>query len=232
MTKWSYEGPTGPEHWHELDPEWKVAGCGLRQSPIDLEGAVPADMQPPRIDYREIEFVVTPTACARQFTASSGCAIELGSRRFELVQFHFHEPGEHEIAGVGYALEAHLVHADQDGDLAVLGVLFREAQANEGVDRLWPEALSAGAADSRFAFDPRAILGPELLDAAATLRYEGSLTTPPCTESVDWLVYEKVRAISAAELAELRGIYANTARPIQARNQREIWRIEAQRGSS
>ncbi|WP_374140237.1 carbonic anhydrase [Sphingomonas sp.] len=209
---WSYQGPRGPEQWTALAPAF--AACGQReQSPIDLANAVPAQLGALAVDWRQVPLHVVRNGHAVEAEASDPGAVNritLAGKDYRMVQFHLHHPSEHRINGRRYPLEVHFVHRSSSGALTVVGVLFTEGRANPALDLMIDHARSDDESD-RVRIDPR-----QLLPARRTFfRYEGSLTTPPCSETVNWVVLATPLTASARQIAEVAEVYGDNACPIQ-----------------
>jgi carbonic anhydrase len=158
-----------------------------------------------------------------QIDYAPGSALTLDGRVYELKQFHFHAPSENKIAGKQYPLEGHLVHADKDGNLAVVAVMFREGSANPQLAKLW-EKLPAKAGDK--AELPAGLGVAQLLPKQRDYyRFHGSLTTPPCSEGVSWLVLKKPVTVSKSQVEQFSKVvgFANN-RPVQPVNARPVLR--------
>jgi carbonic anhydrase len=227
---WDYKGKAGPENWASLDPEFALCGDGKEQSPIDLTGAVP--IEDAGIERRVSETVLTFTQRARvmdlvdnghtiQITNDVPMSTELGGIRYEMVQFHFHAPSEHTIDGEHTPLEAHFVHKSAAGELAVIGILVEEGAH----DVIW-EPIIASLPDGPD--DDRHVEGLDLdMSELRPLprryyRYEGSLTTPPCSEGVQWVVMAEKRQISRAQMEAMVSHLHHNNRPIQPLGSRKI----------
>lgn len=209
---WSYEGPAGTEHWAELSPAY-TACAQHEQSPIDLTGAVPAKVGPLALDWQPVStHVVRNGHAVEAEMGEDGPAdhLALGDETYTLVQFHLHHPAEHRIAGRSYPLEVHFVHRSERGALTVVGVLFEEGRANPALQQMIEHARADDEAD-RVVIDPRAFLPA----SAGYFRYEGSLTTPPCSEIVNWVVMATPVTASPEQIAAVAAIYGNNARPLQ-----------------
>ncbi|MCE9575953.1 MAG: carbonic anhydrase family protein [Deltaproteobacteria bacterium] len=216
---WSYEGDTGPATWGKLEDEWKTCGVGKAQSPIDI---MPHKSNASAIefDYHPGKATVVDNGHTLQVNVAPGSGITIDGHRYELVQFHVHTPSEHTLAGDRYALEVHLVHKDDKGKLAVIGVLFDEGTPSPVLDAVWKKWPSKQNQEKTLAskFDPSTLLPAN----RNVYRYEGSLTTPPCSEGVVWNVMRRTMSESPAHLALLRKHYPNNARPVVASGDREV----------
>ena len=227
---WGYEGEEGPEHWADLSPEYTLCRDGREQSPVDLTDAVPASGA--RLERRLGTTVLNRDQRARvmdlvdnghtiQITNDAAMSIDVDGEHFELVQYHFHAPSEHTIDGQHAPLEAHFVHKSAAGELAVAAALFEEGAHNPVLDPI-VASLPSGPEDSRH------IEGLELdLKELQPLpehyyRYEGSLTTPPCSEGVRWLVSAERRTLSPKQMAAFTSRLHDNNRPTQPRGHREI----------
>ncbi|MDP2775480.1 MAG: carbonic anhydrase family protein [Nocardioides sp.] len=205
--------------WGDLDEQYAACGTGKRQSPVDLAGAAEEDLVDPVLDYEPIELTVTDTEHSIQVGYDAGSTLTLDDTAYDLVQLHFHAPSEHTVDGQPAAAEIHLVHGGPDGSYVVLGVLVEEGAPGDAVDDVLghlPEG--PGDAAAGLTFDADALL-PESLE---TYRYEGSLTTPPCTEAVTWLVLAEPVTWSAEQLALLTARYDDNARPTQPLHDRTL----------
>ena len=219
---WGYEPDNGPARWGTLDPAFSACAVGVEQSPIDLTGGRSVDPAPIEFDYRRARVAVENTGHTIQVNPEPGSGIVLDGVRYDLRQFHFHHGSEHTVAGVRLALEMHLVHRSQGGALAVAGVLFDEGEANGALAPVW----------AHLPFEPAApIVVPGSLDLAALLpacrttwRYRGSLTTPPCTEGVAWVILTDPLTLSPAQVDALAAIYPNNYRPVQPLGKRVLVR--------
>jgi len=218
---WSYTGHGGPADWGTLSPEFETCGLGKHQSPIDIHGAKPADLPAIRFDYHAAPLAVVDNGHTIQVNYAPGSTIDVGGARYELVQFHFHKPSEEKIDGKSHAMVAHLVHRNPQGKLAVVAVLLDGGGANAMIDTIWkhlpPEKEK-----------PIVVAGASV-DASALLpadhgyfTFEGSLTTPPCSEHVTWIVLKQPLRIADAEIEAFAKIYPMNARPVQPTNGREI----------
>ncbi len=219
VAHWSYAGETGPKNWGDLEEEWKTCAVGKAQSPIDI---MPHKSTASAIefDYNPGKATVVDNGHTLQVNVAPGSGISIEDHRYELVQFHVHTPSEHTLAGDRYALEVHLVHKDAKGRLAVIGVLFDEGTASPVLDGVWKKWPSKQNQEKTLAakFDPSALLPAN----RNVYRYEGSLTTPPCSEGVVWNVMRRTMSESPAHLAQLRKHYPNNARPVVASGDREV----------
>lgn len=214
---WTYEGEEGPTHWSELDPGY--AACnGKQQSPVDLTGANQKDIANVVFHYQASKVNIINNGHTIQVNYDTGSYIEVDGARYDLLQFHFHAPSEHSINGKLADAEVHLVHKDANGKLAVVGILINKGPANSAIQSFW-DALptQAGTLDKR-TVDVKA---SDFLPAIqTTYRYDGSLTTPPCTEGVKWIVMTAPITFSEEQLTSYTKIFEGSNRPVQAINGR------------
>lgn len=220
---WSYEGESGPDRWGDLDPAYALAKTGTAQSPIDLRAldATPASSPPPAFSYRAAPLTVENNGHTIQVTCAPGGTLTVGDAPFELKQFHFHAPSEHTVSGGHAPLEVHFVHADAGGRLAVVALLVHPGDANGALGEVLAHAPrergeKVTVADLRF--DPTSLLPA----SHATWRYDGSLTTPPCTEGVHWLVLQAPGHAADAQLREFHAIFGGNNRPTQPLHGRKV----------
>lgn len=217
---WGYEGAEDPSHWGELTPDWQACGIGQEQSPIDIvpARAIEAEFSPAEVHWTAFTPKIVDNGHTIQVnTDGKGGYAEVNGTRYNLLQFHFHHQSEHTLDGAHSPLEVHFVHQSEAGDLLVLGVLMNEGAMNtalEHVEAAWP-AVGSEVVGSE-AFDPSAMLPAN----AASFRYQGSLTTPPCSQIVTWNVYADPVEVSAEQIALFASHYGNNARPVQPLNRR------------
>ena len=225
-TEWGYAGPGGPEHWAELSADNKVCATGGQESPIDLRGAIPARLGDLRVEWRPLPLRVTNTGHSIQVDAPPGSRLSMEGRAYELLQFHLHHPSEHLLEGRSFPMEIHFVHRGPGGDaLGVVAVFVEHGAHNEALEAVLAN-MPAEAGASREAAAAGATVQPHRLLPAERefLRYEGSLTTPPCSENVDWAVLTRPIQASPAQVSALERLYANNARPLQPLNRRFLLR--------
>jgi carbonic anhydrase len=211
---WSYEGEAGPEKWGELREDFKTCKTGHMQSPIDLGGAPVVQNMAVKVAYRPGSLTVLNNGHTVQVNIPEGSTLSSGIARYKLLQVHFHTPSEETVYGIHYPMVAHFVHIDYAGNYAVLGVLFEEGAPNPELAKLIKAAPKEEAGPRVIAgatFNPAGMLPSNL----AVYRYEGSLTTPPCTEGVRWHVATHRVTASADQIAALHAIMGDNARPTQ-----------------
>lgn len=156
-----------------------------------------------------------------QVNIDSGSKITIDSIDFELKQFHFHSPSENHIDDKSFPLEAHFVHLDKDGNIAVLALMFEEGKENIDLEKLWSKMPIK--ANEKSELKLKSIASSLLPKAMDYYRFNGSLTTPPCTEGVRWLVLKTPTIISKAQVKKFLSIMKTpNNRPIQATNARLI----------
>ncbi len=217
---WSYQGPAGPQTWGGLKPEFTLCNNGQRQSPIDIRGGLAVDLEPVKFDYQAARFGVVDTGQTVQANIAPGSTLEIAGKRFELMQFHFHRPSEERIDGRQFEMSLHLVHKDEQGRLAVVAVLLDKGPPQPAVQKVWNN-LPLEKGEELAARTP--------LDLAALLptdrryfTYMGSLTTPPCSEGVQWVVMRQPVTMSPEQIELFARIYPMNARPLQQAGGRRI----------
>jgi carbonic anhydrase len=217
---WSYEGETGPANWGKINSEWAKCGTGTRQSPIDLRDGIKVDLEQIQFDYRPSGFNVIDNGHTVQVGVGMGNYITVQNRTYELVQFHFHRPSEERINGRGTEMVVHLVHKDAEGRVAVVAVLLERGAANPMIQTVWNNL----PLEKNDTFTPAVALDVnEILPARREyFTYMGSLSMPPCTEGVLWLVMKTPMPASPAQMALFSRLYPLNARPIQAGGGRMI----------
>ena len=217
---WSYGGEGGPSHWSDLSPDNKPCAAGMQQSPVDLATAMPAGIASAQPHWMPAHGgMVVNNGHTIQIDVADGGGITLDGKDYVLKQFHFHHPSEHTIDGKQFPLEVHFVHAAKDGDLAVVGVMFEEGAANPNLDAIWATAPGReGKAAVAFDIDVAKFLPAK----SQAYRYEGSLTTPPCSETVHWTVMAAPQTISASQITAFSTLFPWNARPVQPLNRRYV----------
>ena len=216
---WSYEGATGPEKWGGLDAADAACSAGGQQSPIDITATISARQPPLKIGWTKRPDTIVNNGHTIQLGFAEGNTLDVGERRYALKQFHFHHPSEHLVEGKRFAMEVHFVHAGTDG-MAVVGVLVVAGKPNamfkKIVSTMPREEGSPVPADP--AIDPGGLLPTR----RAYYHYEGSLTTPPCSETVDWIVLTQPIEVDEGDIARFAKLYPMNARPVQNRDRRYI----------
>jgi len=218
---WTYTGADGPADWGKLDPAFSSCSAGHRQSPIDMKGAKKADLPALRFSYNAVPLNIIDNGHTIQINYAPGSTLTVGDKTYTLKQFHFHHPSEEHLNGHGYDMVAHLVHADEQGHLAVVAVLLKKGSSNALIETLWKNLPS----DKEKALEiPGVTVNvKDLLPAHhAYYTFAGSLTTPPCSEGVTWYVLKEPTALSNEQIADFAKIYPLNARPIQPTNGREL----------
>jgi len=217
---WDYQGSGGPERWGRMKPEFAKCSSGTRQSPIDIRDGIKVELDPLQFDYKPSAFKVVDNGHTIQVNVGPGNAIEVMGQRFELVQFHFHRPSEERIDGKAFDMVAHLVHKNLEGRLAVVAVLLEKGSAQPVVQSVWNNLpLEKGdEIAARAPLDLNRLLPAE----RGYFTYMGSLTTPPCSEGVLWMVMKQPVAISAEQIDIFARLYPMNARPIQSASGRLI----------
>ena len=221
---WSYSGDTGPTQWAALESDYSACGVGKMQSPIDIHDSAAKKRALPAIafDYKPSPLKIVDNGHTVQVDYAPGSFITVQSKRYELVQFHFHKPSEEKINGKSADMVVHLVHRDRDGKLAVVAVLLDAGGPNPLIDTLWKNVPKEKGKEQDV--QGVEVNAADLLPGsrAAYYTFAGSLTTPPCSEGVTWFVLKTPTAISKVEIAQFARLYPTNARPIQPLNGREI----------
>ena len=214
---WEYEGAMGPENWGK---EFPTCGRGKSQAPLNIKGPFEKVRFSVAPDYKQGQLKIVNNGHTIQVNVPVGSKIRIDGRAYDLLQFHFHRPSEEHIDGKPSAMVVHFVHKNLEGELAVLGVMLREGNENPGIKTLWthappkegPEVVPDGVM-----FNPANLL-PREMDF---FHYDGSLTTPPCTEKVKFFILKSQVNISKEQVSDFP--FKMNARPIQAPNGRQIY---------
>ena len=213
---WGYEGDNGPEHWGDNFP---VCGTGKKQSPLNITGPFEKSKDVLSVDYKEGPLKMFNNGHTIQVNVEPGSTLTINKETFDLLQFHFHRPSEEQVDGKNSAMVAHFVHKSKDGKLAVIGVLLNEGKDNAAIKTLWanlPPKEGVEYLPEKVSFNPGSMLPKDL----GFYNYEGSLTTPPCTEGVQFYILKKPMDISKDQVGKFP--FKLNARPVQNLNGRKI----------
>ncbi len=220
---WEYEGDNGPQAWGKLKPEFNTCATGKRQSPINIE-----DRETLQGPAEALQLMYTPSSASVvnnghtiQVDVNGDNVIVVRGSTYKLLQFHFHHPSEERVNYKAFAMVAHLVHRNSEGQLAVVAVLLEPGVANALIHKVWTY-MPLDAMD-------RVRMPPGILDLNELLpedrryyQFMGSLTTPPCSEGVLWMVLKKPVQISREQLRLFSQLFPNNSRPVQPLNGRVV----------
>ncbi len=218
---WTYEGKEGPENWGKLDSEFATCSTGLNQSPINIENAMRASLKPIRGIQKFPAKDILNNGHTVQVNFKMGNMLVLDSTPYQMKQVHFHAPSENTINKKSFPLEAHFVHADNKGNLTVIGVMFKEGSANPALDKLWLQIPNKKG--DPVPLKTRVIPNELMPENRSYYRFSGSLTTPPCTEGVRWILLKTPMTASKAQIEAFEhAVKHHNNRPVQALNGRVI----------
>jgi carbonic anhydrase len=219
---WGYEGKSGPDYWHCLSEDYALCSRGQQQAPIDITDSIQADLPPLMFDYRPFPLIIENNGHTIQVTADKAGSLKIGDNAYQLLQFHFHTPSEEAIHGKRTDMVIHMVHQNSQGDLAVVALLLKTGDTtNPFIETLWNVM-------------PKTPGKPEQHDVQIDINqllptgnnhyytFAGSLTTPPCSEGVKWVVLKQTGTISPKQLAQYREVFTENARPLQPLNGRQV----------
>lgn len=219
-THWSYEGETGPAHWAKLRADYAACASGKRQSPIDIREGIRVNLEAIRFDYKPMQFRIVDNGHTVQVNVGEGSSLSVMGKRYALQQFHFHRPSEERVNGRMYDMSAHLVHRSDEGQLAVVAVLLEKGAENALIQTLLNNLPLEQ--DSEMAPEESIDLARLLPENRAYWTYMGSLTTPPCTEGVLWMVMKQPLQVAGDQVAIFSRVFRNNSRPVQPSNGRLI----------
>jgi len=218
-TTWGYIGADSPEHWGELSPEFHLCQLGQQQTPIDIAKATATESEKLTIDYHSNPTTISNNDRTILVNTESGSFIQFKSESFGLLQFHFHHPGEHQIEAHSFPLEIHFVHRSPSSKLAVVSVLAETGAFNPSLQSIWDTMpTQTGTVEMTNNLKISNLLPRD----RAFYEYEGSLSTPPCTEQVLWLVMRQPITVSRQQVQQFAALFPNNARPLQAVGDRVI----------
>jgi carbonic anhydrase len=220
--QWGYYGHEGPDHWGDLSTDFATCKTGQAQSPINIDTAIPATLPPLHLQYRASNLELVNNGHTIQVNVEPGSHLQINNTSYELKQFHFHTHSEHELSGHYLPMEMHFVHQNNDGEFAVIGLLARTTYRDHPVlARLWehmPRQAGETVKPPRLRLNPVSLIPP----SRDYVTYQGSLTTPPCTEGVRWIVLQQPARVSRQQIQQFTDTISDNARPVQPLNQRQI----------
>lgn len=212
---WNYGAERGPDHWAEIDPGFATCRTGQHQSPVDIAGDVVIERVPVSFNYKTGPASIVNLGHTLQVNVAPGSVLRFADETYELLQFHFHTPSENTFNGTHYPLEIHLVHRSEAGRLAVISLMV-EPGAEGPVDDL-PLPEHEGSSEALTTpLDPTVLLP----DDRGYVAFEGSLTTPPCSEGVQWIVMRSQVFAEQETLSHIAAMLGRTNRPTQPLNGR------------
>lgn len=219
---WGYSGHEGPEYWGELSPDFEMCGKGKNQSPINITGATEAELPPISFAYTTSALDIINNGHTIKSSYDTGSSITVDGNTYNLLQVHWHTPSENIIEGKSFPMEAHFVHGDKDGNLAVIGVMYTKGNKNDAIAAIWDKMPAETDATSK---DAAAVVSAmDMLPANKDYyRFNGSLTTPPCSEGVRWMVMKDSVEASEEQIEKFHAsFHGDTNRPVQPINARPI----------
>lgn len=220
---WDYQGKRGPRFWGKLDPDFSLCEEGKNQSPIDIAKTTPAtlpklqaDFSPAKLQIVHHEHIADEINNGHtiQVNYSEGDTLSIGDTNYELIQFHFHSPSEHTVKGRHYPMEIHFVHKAPSGNLAVVGVFVEQGTHNAAFDPIWANLPKQQGVVSHYEH-VQVNVDDLLPHSTKSYRYDGSLTTPPCSEGVKWIVMQSPIQLSAAQIKQFTSLIKANNRPVQ-----------------
>lgn len=219
---WSYEGYTSEIHWADLKSDYKLCKEGVLQSPINIVPLYDVALKPLKITYVSTSSNIVNNGHTIQVNINEGSFFTSDTLSYELKQFHFHTPSEHNIYGKQYPLEAHFVHTSKDGNIAVIAVIFKIGKKNKILENIWNNFPLENKSEVPFILSSKDI--KKLMPSKkAYYKFLGSLTTPPCTQGVKWYVYKKALSLSEDQVNQFFDIFGHdNNREIQKTNGRII----------
>jgi len=218
---WGYSGHEGPAHWGDLSPDYRMCKDGKNQSPVDLTGFIEAELPALKLEYEATATSVVNNGHTVKVSFGEGSELKIDGKEFELKQYHFHTPSENTVEGKHYPMEAHFVHASEKGELAVISVMIKEGKANASLQTI-VDNMPTHAGDKN-SLKKHKLNAADLLPASRDYyRFNGSLTTPPCSEGVRWLVMKEPVEASGAQLKAFEKVMGKNNRPLQPINARVI----------
>ncbi len=221
-THWGYTGDSGPANWGHLNTEYALCATGKQQSPIDITGSVKADLPQLEFNYNPVPITIENNGHTIKMPAGKAGTLKVGDASYQLLQFHTHSPSEGAINGKQSDMVVHLVHKNAQNELAVVAVLLEKGEtANPLLASLWkvmPKTVGKAQQYDNVQMDIKQLLPKD----KNYYSFTGSLTTPPCSEGVKWMVLKTSVSISAEQLAQYQAVYSHNARPLQPLNGREI----------
>lgn len=219
---WSYAGPDGPEHWGTLSPDYEMCAQGKNQSPINITGTVEAELNPITFSYKNSGMDIVNNGHTIKANYDAGSEIMIDDDRYDLLQIHWHTPSENRIEGESFPMEAHFVHSDPDGKLAVIGVMYKLGEANKAISAIWdtmPRKTDTMSQDSQVMLNANDMLP----DNKEYYRFNGSLTTPPCSEGVRWMVMKDSVEASKEQIEKFHSTFhGDTNRSVQPIHARPV----------
>ena len=219
-TRWTYDGESGPGNWSKINVDWGKCSSGTRQSPIDLRDGIKVDLEQVTFDYHQSSFSEVDNGHTIMVTVGGGNFITVNNQTYELQQFHFHRPSEEKINGKGTEMVMHLVHKSAEGKIAVVAVLLERGKPHPLMQTVWNN-LPLEKLES---VSPSVVL--DLMEALPPRHdyytFMGSLSEPPCTEGVLYIVMKQTMQASPAQMALFSRLYPFNARPVQGSNGRVI----------
>jgi len=218
--KWGYEGAVGPDQWGDLSSEFAICKTGQMQAPIDIPAKSATQVQSPiKAQYKDTTAELINNGHTIQVSLPNGGGAVLDGVTYKIVQFHLHTPGEEKVDGKTYPFNAHMVHQSADGKLAVIGVFFKVGAESKGLKPILDSMPSSnGSVILKTPYDAASLLPKSL----AYYSYQGSLTTPGCTEGVTFYILKEPVEMSAFQLKQFQKVFPMNARPVMPLNGRKI----------
>lgn len=218
---WSYEGDGAPEHWGDLSADFSQCKTGMNQSPINITSTQKTHLAPLDFRFGDVPLTEINNGHTVQVNDDGGDELTLDNEKFSLQQFHFHTPSENTIDGKSFPLEAHFVHKNDKDEIAVIAVMFQTGKENPELQKLW-QAMPGKAGEAvsiKQKLDLKGLFPADL----SYYRFSGSLTTPPCTEGVRWLVIKQPMTVSEQQVEKFAAtMHHHNNRPVQPLHGRMI----------
>lgn len=218
---WSYDGDMGPWNWGGMAGDFKTCTEGKRQSPIDISMATVTTLPAIEVHYSPAPLKVKNNGHTAQVDYADGSYILVDGVKYNLKQFHFHSPSEHSLGGKYYDMVVHLVHKTDDDKLGVIDVMMRKGSEHPALKAVFDNMPKEVGTETQVA--DAQVNAADLLPKDLTYyNYVGSLTTPPCSEGVNWMVMTNTLEVSDAQVAAFTGVFPKSARPVQPVNGRVV----------